>query len=72
MVETAVRGGGSKQRFQVVEVCRAYQRRIDDITTRGARRQISITRFQSITPSPQAQPTGVPVTFPRSESSVRH
>ena len=31
-------------------------------------RQTAITRAQSITPSPQAQPTGVPVTLPRSAS----
>ena len=36
--------------------------------SRGAVRQISMTLAQSITPSPQAQPTGVPVTLPRSAS----
>ena len=34
--------------------------------SRFAFRQIRNTRAQSITPSPQAQPTGVPVTLPRS------
>ncbi len=29
---------------------------------------MSMMRFQSGTPSPQAQPTGVPVTLPRSEA----
>ena len=38
----------------------------DMTMSRGQRRTISITRRQSITPSPQPQPTGVPVTLPRS------
>jgi len=36
--------------------------------SRGQRRQMPMTLAQSITPSPQAQPTAVPVTFPRSSA----
>ncbi len=36
--------------------------------SRGRGRQISMTLAQSITPSPHAQPTAVPLTSPRSAS----
>ena len=40
----------------------------DNTMSRGQFLQIAMTRAQSMTPSPHAQPTGVPVTCPRSAS----
>ncbi len=51
--------------------CSTVPHSTEKTMSRGALRQIAITRFQSMTPSPHAHPTGVPVTFPRSASLCR-